>query len=283
MAAAAWAYPWLHPWLHPWSGHPLFARVAQAVFVSAVALAVALAARRQGIFLVGQTLVALGRGFVQIVLVGLVLVVLLDKPPVVCVPVLAFMILVAGAIAGRRARGTPGAFAAALCGIAVGSAVVIALMALIRAVQFDVKEMVPVGSMLIANTMNTAAQALERFRSDVAAHVGPVEAALALGAEPSGTVTPYVRAAAESSMIPRVDNLASLGIVWIPGLMAGMLVQHGDPREAAIYNFSVIAMIFASSGIAAAVTLAVVRTRAFSQAGQLLIRPPEAGKPKPRR
>ena len=258
--------------------HPLVLRGAQAAIVSAIAMTVALAGRGQGILLVGQTLVALVRGIVQIVLVGLVLVWLLPKPPIVSVPVLGIMILLAAFIAGRRARKTPGAFGAALWGICLGSAVMIALMGLIGAIRFSVEEMVPIGSMLIANTMNTAAQALERFRSDVAAQVGRIEAALALGAEPSGTVSAYVGAAAEAAMIPRVDNLASLGIVWIPGLMAGMLVQHGSPIEAAIYNFSVIAMIYASAGIAATASLSVVRKRAFSSAGQLLIRPIEVVK-----
>ncbi len=255
--------------------HPLALRGIQAGIVSIVALAVALYGRGQGIMLLGTTAIAIVRGLVQIILVGLVLVFILDKPPVVSLPVLAVMILMAAYIAGSRAKQMPGAVAAALYGIFVGSASVIALMSVVGAIKFTVAEMVPIGSMLIANTMNTAAQALERFRSDVASHTGQIEAALALGAEPEMTVRPYVRAAAESAMIPRVDNLASLGIVWIPGLMAGMLVQHGDPIEAAIYNFSVIAMIYASSGIAATATLSMIRHRAFTAAGQLLIRPAE--------
>jgi len=255
--------------------HPLVIRGGQAALVSGIALAVAYAGRREGILLFSQTLIAIVRGLVQIILVGLVLIFILDKPAVVSIPVLVIMILAAAVIAGRRVKGMPAAFQAALWGILTGSATIITLMALVGAIRFSVEEMVPIGSMLIANTMNTAAQALERFRSDVASHVGQIEAALALGAEPSSTVRPYVRAAAESAMIPRVDNLASLGIVWIPGLMAGMLVQHGNPIDAAIYNFSVIAMIYASSGIAASASLGVVRNRAFSHAGQLLVRPVE--------
>ncbi|HUO09352.1 MAG TPA: ABC transporter permease [Phycisphaerae bacterium] len=260
-------------WFHD---HPLTVRIIQAAIVSGVALAVADYGRRQGIMLLGQTAIAILRGLVQIIAVGLVLVFILPKPPIISLPVLVLMILTAAIIAGRRSRNAPGAYQAALYGISLGSASIIALMSLVGAIKFSVEEIVPIGSMLIANTMNTAAQALERFRSDVASHVGPIEAALALGADPATTVRPYVRAAAESAMIPRVDNLASLGIVWIPGLMAGMLVQHGNPIEAAIYNFSVIAMIYASSGIAATATLSMVRHRAFTPAGQLLIRPAEA-------
>jgi putative ABC transport system permease protein len=266
-------------WLH----HPLVVRGLQVLVIVIVALAVAFFCRRQGIHLFRQTLIAILRGLVQIVLVGLVLVFLLQKPGAVSIPVLAVMIVAAALIAGRRARGLPGAFTGALAGILTGSAAIITLAALIGALKFSVDEMVPVGSMLIANTMNTCALALERFRSDVAQNVGRVEAALSLGADPARTVGPYVTAAAEASMIPRIDNLASLGIVWIPGLMAGMLIQGGSPIDAALYNFTVIAMILASSGIAATAALSVVRKRAFTPAGQLLVRPPEITLQKPRK
>ena len=32
----------------------------------------------------------------------------------------------------------------------------------------------------------------------------------------------YLRAAFRASLIPAVDNIRSLGIVWIPGIMAGI-------------------------------------------------------------
>jgi hypothetical protein len=51
------------------------------------------------------------------------------------------------------------------------------------------------------------------------AHVGQVEAGLALGAEPAVTVAPYVQSAVYASLLPRLDMLKSLGLVWIPGMM----------------------------------------------------------------
>ena len=42
--------------------------------------------------------------------------------------------------------------------------------------------LIPIGSMLIANAMNTNGLALNRFRADVLAHSGEIETALALGA-----------------------------------------------------------------------------------------------------
>ncbi len=123
--------------------------------------------------------------------------------------------------------------------------------------------------MLIASAMNSNALALERFRSELETHVGFIETGLALGAAPERVVTPYVQAAVQAGMIPRIDTLRALGIVWIPGLMAGMLLAGSDPVYAAIYQFVVVGMIFAASGLTSLISTLLIRQRAFTAAEQL--------------
>jgi putative ABC transport system permease protein len=41
--------------------------------------------------------------------------------------------------------------------------------------------------------MNACAQAMERFRADITAHVGLIETSLALGADPAATIAPYIQ------------------------------------------------------------------------------------------
>jgi putative ABC transport system permease protein len=67
--------------------------------------------------------------------------------------------------------------------------------------------------------------------------------------------------------------LKSLGFVWIPGVMAGMLVSGASPVYAGIFQFIIVAMILAASGIAGLVATVLMRTRAFSKAEQLTLRP----------
>jgi putative ABC transport system permease protein len=151
--------------------------------------------------------------------------------------------------------------------------VVIAFMLALGVLKSNIAILVPVGSMIIANAMNACAQAAERFRADVAAHVGQIEAALALGAEPDAIVAPHVQSAVYASLLPRLDMLKSLGLVWIPGVMAGMMVSGASPIYAGIYQFIIVAMIFAASGITGMVAILLLRRRAFSTAAQLVIRP----------
>ena len=246
--------------------------LAQAAVVVALALAVMLLARLQKIHLERETVVSLLRGIVQIVAVGSVLVLLLQGPDWTSGLVLLAMMGAAASIAARRARGIPGIFAVTFYGIAVGAGSVIALMTLLGVIDASISSLVPVGSMVIANAMNSNALALERFRSEVVAHTGVIEAGLALGATPDTVVEPYVQAAVAASLIPRIDSLRSLGIVWIPGLMAGMVLSGTDPVYAAIYQFVVIAMIYASSGLTTVVSTLLVRSHAFSGAAQLVLR-----------
>ena len=44
-------------------------------------------------------------------------------------------------------------------------------------------------------------------------------------------------------MIPSLDNVKSLGIVRIPGIMAGMVLSGASPVYAALYQFVVLTMI----------------------------------------
>jgi putative ABC transport system permease protein len=60
--------------------------------------------------------------------------------------------------------------------------------------------------------------------------------------------------------------------VWIPGLMTGMLLSGSDPLYAAIYQFVVIAMILASSGLTSLLSTMMIRNHAFSTAEQLVLK-----------
>jgi putative ABC transport system permease protein len=247
--------------------------LAQAAIAALAALAVVFLARRQGIQLVSELTIAMIRGLVQIVAVGSILLLLLRGPGWTSVFLLVAMIVAAGATSARRAKGMPQAFKVSTWAIACGAGSIIALMVSLGVIDTPITALVPVGSMLIANAMNTNGLALNRFRADVLAHVGEIEAALALGADGKDSVAPYVQGAFEASLIPAIDSLRSLGIVWIPGLMAGMLLSGARPVYAAIYQFVVLAMIFAASGLTSLVGTLLMRTRVMSPAEQLILRP----------
>jgi putative ABC transport system permease protein len=230
-----------------------------------------------GLHVEREAAISIGRGLLQMVAVGLVLA-LLHGDLLIGALILLSMTIAAAVTASRRLKGVAAPVLLSFWAIFAGSAVVIAVMLATGMLKAQIAILVPVGSMIIANAMNACAQAAERFKADVTAHVGQIEAALALGAEPDATVAPYVQSAVYASLLPRLDMLKSLGLVWIPGVMAGMMVSGASPVYAGIYQFVIVAMILAASGITGMVAILLMRRRVFSSAAQLLLRPGERPK-----
>jgi UDP-glucose/iron transport system permease protein len=252
----------------------------EAAGAIALCLTVVLICRWFAVRVERETVISLVRGLVQMVIVGMLLALLLHGNALVGMLILLAMTFAAAVTASRRAQGIKEALLLCFYAIAAGAGTVIAAMLATRTLKPDIAILVPVGSMIIANAMNACAQAIERFRADVTAHTGQVEAGLALGAEPALTVAPYVQSAVYASLLPRLDMLKSLGLVWIPGVMAGMMVSGASPVYAGIYQFIVVAMILSASGIAGLIVTLLIRTRAFSPAAQLTLRAGEAHRPK---
>jgi putative ABC transport system permease protein len=249
--------------------------MAQAAGAIVLCAAVVLMCGRFAVHVERETAISVMRGLVQMVFVGMVLAVLLHGNLLIGVLILLAMTFAAAVTASRRAQDIQGSLLLSFYAIAAGSGVVIAAMIATGTLTADIAVLVPVGSMIIANAMNACAQSTERFRADVTAHIGQIEAGLALGANPAVTVAPYVQSAVYASLLPRLDMLKSLGLVWIPGVMAGMMVSGASPIYAGIYQFIIVAMILAASGIAGLIVTLLMRARAFSAAAQLTLRPGE--------
>ena len=249
------------------------AQAAGAILLCAIVVALC---RWQSIRVEREAAVSMARGLVQMVSVGMILAVLLHGSLLVGSLILMLMMVAAAFTAARRLRGMDGALLLCFWAIAAGAGTVIAAMLATRSLRADISILVPVGSMIIANAMNACAQAVERFRAEILSHVGQIEAGLSLGAEPAATVAPYLESGVYASLLPRLDMMKSLGLVWIPGVMAGMMVSGASPVYAAIYQFVIVAMILAASGITGLVATILMRSRVFSPGAQLMLRPAEA-------
>jgi putative ABC transport system permease protein len=246
--------------------------MGQAACAIGICMAVIVFCRLSAVRVEREALIAIARGLVQMIAVGVALALLLHDSLTVGMLILLTMTVAAAVTASRRTRNMNGALMACFLAIAAAAGIVIGGMVATRTLQTNIAMLVPVGSMIIANAMNAAAQAAERFQADITAHVGQIEAGLTLGAEPTTTVSPYVQSAVYASLLPRLDMLKSLGLVWIPGVMAGMMVSGASPIYAGIYQFILVVMILTASGIAGLVTTLLLRTRAFSPAAQLIMR-----------
>ncbi len=258
--------------LSQWIDNQILLGLAQAGVTMLAALLVVLLTVRLKLGLHKEILISLGRGVLQIVLVGFLLTVIFSASLWIAVPVILAMILAAGVMTVRRSNDIPKALWISWLGITAGAGLVITVMTFLGVIEQDLTSIIPIGSMMVYGAMNTNALMLERFRSELASHTGQIEAGLALGASPEAVVQPYARRAVNAALTPRINGLRSLGIVWIPGAMAGMVLTGENPAYAGFYQFVVSGSIFVTAGITVLITILLVRRQVFSKADQLLIR-----------
>ena len=150
-------------------GSDVLMGLAQAAGAIALCAAVVVLCRGYAVRVEREAAVSMARGLVQMVLVGMVLAVLLHGSLLIGSLILLIMTVAAAVTAARRIKGMDGALLLCFWSIAAGAGTVIAVMLATRSLRPDISMLVPVGSMIIANTMNACAQAVERFRAEIVA------------------------------------------------------------------------------------------------------------------
>ena len=96
---------------------------------------------------------------------------------------------------------------------------------------------------------------------------------LCLGATAEEASRDIVRDALKAGMIPSINSLTGVGIVFLPGMMTGQILAGADPMLAISYQIVVMFMIVASTTLTVVTDLRIVRGRCFGPAQQPLLGP----------
>lgn len=247
----------------------LFTGLGQVAVAGTLAAIVVGVSRVRGLALERELGVALVRGLIQIVAMGSIVGILLTVDLVWSGVILLFMMAGATWISKNRGEGLPGVVRVSFFAITFGSGLVIVTMTVAGAIEATVRNLVPVGSMIIANAMQINSLALDRFKSEIASNRAEIEVGLALGAPPAAVISRHVETGVRASLIPVIDSLKSLGWVWIPGIMAGMILAGENPIYAALYQFVIMAMIFGAGGLTSMTSSLLIGQYVFTGAEQL--------------
>ncbi|MDL5361657.1 ABC transporter permease [Halalkalicoccus sp. NIPERK01] len=243
--------------------------LVQVAVASVLAALVVGISHLRGLTLERELGVALVRGLVQIVAMGSIVGLLLTVEFAWSALILLGMMVGATWISKNRGEGLPGVTRVSFFAIVTGSGLVIVTMTLAGAIEATVRNLVPVGSMIIANAMQINSLALDRFKSEIESNRAEIEVGLSLGAPPSAVISRHVETGVQASLIPVIDSLKSLGWVWIPGIMAGMILAGENPIYAALYQFVIMAMIFGAGGLTSMTSSLLIGNYVFTEAEQL--------------
>ncbi len=240
-----------------------------AAALALVALAAAISRWRDA-ELEDDILVAAIRSFVQLTAIGYAIEVIFDADTIwLVLALLAVMILFGAFTARSRARRVPGALWPLLIALTMAGATTLGLVIALGIFEPTARNLVPVGGMVIGNSMTAAAVALNRLGDEVADSRARIEATLALGATASEAATPIVRRALRSGTIALVDSTKTTGLIFFPGTMVGMLLAGAEPTDAVRLQLILLYALLGSVSIAALVATTLAYRNFFTPAQQL--------------
>lgn len=130
---------------------------------------------------------------------------------------------------------------------------------------------IPLGGMIIGNSMNAITIALERLFSDLRKQRDQIELAFCLGATYQEATATILRDVIKAGMIPSINALMTVGLVSLPGMMTGQILAGSEPLTAIKYQIVVMLMIVAAAAIGSIIVVHVVRRRCFTRAHQMAI------------
>jgi len=245
--------------------HVTLAQVAATLVLVAIAAAVSY---WQKAGLEGDIAVAVARSFIQLSAIGYVI------KLIFVVVLLAAMVTFGAFTANSRAKKVPNAFWPLFIALALAATVTVSLVVALGIFDATPRFLVPVGGMVIGNSMTAAAVALNRLGDEVESGARQIEATLALGATSTEAAAPIVRKSLRSGMITLIDSTKTTGVVFFPGTMVGSLLAGASPTDAVRLQLILLWVLLGSVALAGLVAISLAYRNFFTPAHQLR-EPPE--------
>ena len=177
------------------------------------------------------------RSFLQLTAVGYVIQAIFDSDSLWLVALLlAVMVGFGSATARSRARGVPNALGPIALALATAAGVTLGLVLALGIFDAQPRYLVPVGGMVIGNSMTAAAVALNRLADEVSASAPRLEAALALGATSRQAASDVVGRSLRSGLIPLIDSTKTTGVVFFRGRWSACSLR--GPHRSMPYGYS---------------------------------------------
>ena len=210
------------------------------------------------------------RATVQLVIMGFLLEMILTiDNKIYLALILLAMASIAATISGKRGRKIPHSTGVAFTGILIGSVVTFAVMAGAGVIGPEAKYIIPLGGMIIGNSMNVSSLSMNRLIGELGHQRKRIETLLALGANVRQASEWAVRQSVRSALIPVIDTMKVIGLVHLPGVMTGFIIAGGSPLEAVKYQLAIVFMIAGTASLTCMIVTLLAARRCFSSELQL--------------
>lgn len=117
---------------------------------------------------------------------------------------------------------------------------------------YEPRYLIPIAGMIVGNSMTGVSLGVTRLVDGMRSRRDRVEAALMLGATPRRASKEIIDNAFDSAILPTINSMVGMGIVFLPGMMTGQILSGVTPTTAIQYQIAIML------GITGAVSLTVI-------------------------
>ena len=111
---------------------------------------------------------------------------------------------------------------------------------------FNPQYTIPLAGMIIGNAMTGVNIAIKTFMDDISKEKNKISTLLNLGVEPKDILKPFANNALETALIPTMNSMLGMGIIFLPGMMTGQMLSGTLPTTAIMYQIAIMIAICCS-------------------------------------
>lgn len=135
---------------------------------------------------------------------------------------------------------------------------------------YDARYLIPLLGMIIGNSMNGCALALDRYYSSMRDNRDRVEAILAFGGTPFEASRHIFIQAFRASILPTLSSMTGMGVVFLPGMMTGQILSGAEPFLAVKYQIAIMLAILSATVFSSFILLKLETRLVFNRRAQLI-------------
>ncbi len=135
---------------------------------------------------------------------------------------------------------------------------------------YDPQYFIPIGGMLIGNSMIGISLGVNSLVEGMTSQRNLVEEALILGATPQAATKSIVNQTFDAAIMPTINSMLGMGIVFLPGMMTGQILSGTSPATAVTYQIAIMLGILGAVALSVFLLLEMGYRSFFNEECQLI-------------
>lgn len=136
---------------------------------------------------------------------------------------------------------------------------------------YEPQYFIPIAGMLIGNSMTGISLGVKLLLDGMITQRALVEEALILGATPQAATRTIINSTFDAAIMPTMNSMVGMGIVFLPGMMTGQILSGTDPTTAIAYQIAIMLGILGAVALTVIIMLQLGYRTFFNNEEQLLV------------